>query len=164
MEEIADRPRLARGERLPDLQLASAPDGSTMPLVAPGGRQVPVVVVLDDAECDACRAYLRRLAVADEEMRAWDGRVVAVVPGSVEDAARVMEAVDPPFPVLADPERTLWQRMRVDDAAVLVADPWGEARFRHEAGAAHDVPEPAELVDWARFMAIQCPECEGESL
>ena len=45
-----------------------------------------------------------------------------------------------------------------------VADPWGEVRMRHAAGAAHDLPSPAELVDWARFVAMQCPECEGEAL
>jgi hypothetical protein len=49
-------------------------------------------------------------------------------------------------------------------AAAVVADPWGEVRFRHHGGAAHDLPDPAELVDWARFIAIQCPECEGEAL
>lgn len=164
MDEIADRPRLAQGERLPDLRLAPAPAGSPVPLVAPGGRQVPVVVALHGAECDACRAYLRALAEVDAELRAWDGRVVAVVAASVEDAARVVDAVHPPFPVLADPERALGRRMRSNGVAVLVADPWGEVRFRHEAGAAHELPEPAELVEWARFVAIQCPECEGESL
>lgn len=164
MEEIADRPSLARGERLPDLRLASAPTGSLVPLVAPGGRLVPVVIAVDGAECDACRACVRRLADADGEMRAWDGRVVVVVPGSVADAALVTEAIHPPFPVLADPEGTLWRRMRFHGAAVLVADPWGEVRFRHEGGASHDLPAPAELVDWARFVAIQCPECEGEAL
>jgi peroxiredoxin len=97
-------------------------------------------------------------------MREWDGRVVVVVPGEVEDAARLVEAVDLPFPVLADPERRLSHRLNLQGAAVLVADPWGEVRFRHDAGAAHDLPSPAELVDWARFVAIQCPECEGEAL
>lgn len=60
--------------------------------------------------------------------------------------------------------RRLQRFLRSEGAAVLVADPWGEVRFRHVAEAAHDLPEPAELVDWARFVAIQCPECEGESL
>lgn len=163
MEETTDRPSLIRGERLPDLRL-SATDGGTVPLVAPGGRQVSVLVAVDGAECEACRGYLRALAEVHAEIRAWDGRVLAVVPGGVDEAARLAEAVHPPFPVLADPERRLWQRLGSQGAAVLVADPWGEVRFRHEAGAAHDSPAPGELVDWARFVAIQCPECEGEAL
>lgn len=163
MDEQMDRPRLAEGERLPDLRLTAA-DGRPVALVPPGGRQVPVVVAVDGAECDACRAYLRALAAADAEMRAWDGRVVAVVPGRVDEAAALVDAVHPPFPVLADPERGLGRRLGLHGAAALVADPWGDVRFRHEAGAAHDLPAPAELVEWARFVAIQCPECEGESL
>ena len=164
MDDGTDRPRLVQGERLPDLRLADARTGATVPLVAPGGRQVPVVVVMDGAECDACRVYLRRLADAAAELRVWDGRVLAVVPGEAEEAARVADGLHPPFPVLADPERRLQRFLRSEGAAVLVADPWGEVRFRHVADPAHDLPEPAELVDWARFVAIQCPECEGESL
>lgn len=163
MDERTGRPRLVHGERLPDLRLAAAPDGPPVPLVTPGGRQVQVIVAVDGAECAACRAYLRRLAEVAGEIAEWDGRVVAVVPGKADEVARLAEAVHPPFPVLADPERRLADRLRLDGAAVLVADPWGEVRFRHEAGTAHDLPEPAELVDWARFVAIQCPECEGES-
>ena len=163
MEETSGRPRLQTRERLPDLRLADA-SGRALPLMPPGGRQVPVVVVMDRAECEACGAFLRRLAEAEPEMRAWDGRVVAVVPGGGDEAARVAESIHAPFPVLADPERKLARRMGISGAAVVVADPWGEVRYRHDTGAAHDLPDGAELVDWVRFVAIQCPECEGEAL
>lgn len=163
MEEGIDRPSLVRGKRLPHLRLPAA-DGNTVPLVAAGGRQVPVIVRVDGVDCEPCRAYLRALAEVDAEMRAWDGRVLAVVPGAVEEAARLADALHPPFPVLADADGRLWQRLGPRGAGVLVSDPWGEVRFRHEAGAAHAFPAPAELVDWARFVAIQCPECEGEAL
>ena len=164
MEDLTERPRLAQGERLPDLRLAPAAGGTPEPLVAPGGRQVQVVVAVDGEGCAACRAYLQRLADAEAEIRAWDGRVLVVVPAEADEAARLAESVPPTLLVLADPERRLWRHLRISGAAVLVADPWGEVRFRHEAGAAHDLPDPAELADWTRFVAIQCPECEGESL
>lgn len=164
MDDISDRPSLVRGERLPDLRLVDARGGSPVPLVPAGGRQVPVIVLVDGADCEACRAYLRRLAEADAEMRAWDGRVVVVVPGTADEAARLADAVHPPFPVLADPVGALRQRLGATGAVVVVVDPWGEVRHRSDAGAAHDLPDPAELVGWARFVAIQCPECEGESL
>jgi hypothetical protein len=161
MESGFGKPILLRGERLPHLQLPSAPAGEAVPLVAPGGRAFPVIVAVHGAECDGCRAYLRRLAAVEAEIREWDGRVLAIVPGGVEEAARL--SIDPPLTVLADAAGGWARWMGKAGAAAVVADPWGEVRFRHRAGAAHDLPDPAELVDWARFIAIQCPECEGEA-
>jgi len=159
MDEIRAKPT----ERLPDLRLPSASDGAPVPLVPTGGRLVPVVFAVHSADCAGCRTFAQALAAADAEMREWDGRVVVVVPGAVEEAARFAEGAALPFPVLVDAERKLWTRMGMEGAAAIVADPWGEVRMRHAAGAAHDLPTPAELVDWARFVAIQCPECEGEA-
>ena len=156
-----DELRAPATERLPDLRLPSVPAGSPVPLVPPGGRGVPIIVAVDDAECDACRAYARALAAAEAELREWDARVLIVVGGSVDQAARFAEGL--PFTVVADEARKLWTRMGMEGAAVIVSDPWGEVRYRQVAGAAHDLPSPAELVDWARFVAIQCPECEGEA-
>lgn len=157
MDEIRARPT----ERLPDLRLPSAPGGTLVPLVPPGGRGVPILFAVHDAECAGCRDWARALAAEEAELREWDGRPMVVVPGHVEQAARFADGL--PFPVLADAERKLWTRTGIEGAAVLVADPWGEVRFRHATGAAHDLPSPAEMVDWARFVAIQCPECEGEA-
>jgi peroxiredoxin len=157
MDELRAKPT----ERLPDLRLPTAPEGAPVPLVEPGGRGVPILLAVHSADCVECRAFARSLAAADAELREWDGRVTVVVPGSIDDAARFADGL--PFPVLADAERNLWTRMGMEGAAVLVADPWGEVRMRQVAGAAHDLPSPAELVDWARFVAIQCPECEGEA-
>ena len=164
MESDFDKPTLIRGARLPHLRLPSAPDGAPVPLVGPGGRAFPVIVAVHGAECDGCRAYLRRLSAVEAEIREWDGRVLVIVPGGLEDAARLAAAVDPRFTVLADAEGGWARWMGKDGVAAVVADPWGEVRFRHDAGMAHDLPEPAELADWARFIAIQCPECEGEAL
>lgn len=158
MDEIRARPT----ERLPDLRFPSAPGGAPVPLVAPGGRMVPIILAVHAADCAECRTYASALAEVDAELREWDARVLIVVPGGVEDAARFAEGL--PFPVLADDARKLWTRVGMEGAAALVADPWGEVRMRHVAGAAHDLPSALELVDWARFVAIQCPECEGEAL
>jgi peroxiredoxin len=159
MDEIRAKPT----ERLPDLRLPSAAGGGApVPLVPSGGRRVPVIVAVHSADCGGCLAYAQALAVADAELREWDAHVVIVVPGSVEQAARFADD-GLPFPVAADEARKLWMRLGMRGAVAIVADPWGEVRMRHVAGAAHDLPTPAEIVDWARFVAIQCPECEGEA-
>lgn len=157
MDEIRARP----AERLPDLHLPSAHGGSPVPLVPPGGRGVPIILAMHSAGCAGCRSYAQTLAAAAAELREWDARVVIVVSDAVDQAARLGDGL--PFPVVVDEACRLWTRMGMDGAAVLVADPWGEVRMRHDAGAGHDLPSPAELVDWARFVAIQCPECEGEA-
>jgi peroxiredoxin len=159
MDEIRARPT----ERLPDLRLPSAPGGAPVPLVPPGGRLVPLILAVHSADCAECREFAQALAAADAELREWDGRVLVVVPGAVDEAARFADGAGLPFPVLADEARGLWTRMGMEGAAAIVADPWGEVRMRHEAGAAHDLPALAEMVDWVRFVAIQCPECEGEA-
>lgn len=159
MDEIRARPV----ERLPDLRLPSAPAGTPVPLVPTGGRRVPVIVAVHSADCAACRVFAQVLAAADAQLREWDAHVVAVVPGGADQAARFADGAELPFPVVADAERKLWTRMGMEGAAAIVADPWGEVQVRHVAGAAHDLPSPAELVDWVRFVAMQCPECEGEA-
>lgn len=159
MDEIRAKPT----ERLPDLRLPSAPDGAPVPLVPTGGRRVPVILAVHAAGCAECRAYAQALAAADAELREWNAHVVVVVPGGMDNAARFADGAGLPFPVVADAERKLWTRMGMEGAAAVVADPWGEVKLRHVAGAAHDLPDLAELVDWARFVSMQCPECEGEA-
>ena len=159
MDEFRAKPT----ERLPDLRLPSASGGAPVPLVATGGRLVPVIFAVHSADCAGCRAYAQALAAARAELGEWDARVVIVLPTEVDQAAWFADGNDLPFLVVADGERRLWTRMGMEGAAVIVSDPWGEVRMRHAAGAAHELPSVAEVVDWARFVAMQCPECEGEA-
>ena len=99
-----------------------------------GGRDATVVVVLHDRACEACAAYSAKLSVQAEEFRAWDGRVVEV--RDVND----------------------------DAPRVIIADQWGEIAVVAEAGAAHRFMEPAEVITWLQYLAMKCPECEGEAL
>jgi hypothetical protein len=44
---------------------------------------------------------------------------------------------------------------------VLVADRWGEPQ--HIAAIDPGALDLDDLVDWVRFVRIQCPECQGEA-
>jgi peroxiredoxin len=153
---------VAPGERLPDLAFEDA-DGKPTNLRA-GGRLGAVVVLVHDAACTPCQVYLAQLAEADAEHREWDGRVVALVPASAERVGEFRRAGELPFPVLADPDRRTWAALGITGAAVLIADQWGELHHVSGAGAEHSLPTPREVTDWLRFLAIRCPECEGEAL
>jgi hypothetical protein len=109
--------------------------GSVLPrALRSGGRNTTVVVILHAGECEACPVYVAKLSELSEEIAGWDGRVI-----EVRDAAE-------------------------DAPAVIIADQWGEIAAVEHAGAAHRFMEPAEVVTWLQYLAMKCPECEGEAL
>jgi peroxiredoxin len=154
-------PRLATGGRLPEMALPAAEGGGRLPLNPPG-RLTPVLAAVHGAACEECRAWLHRLAAAADELREWDGRVLVIVPGEVDGAARI--AADLPFAVAADAEGAFAARTGIGGAGVVIADPWGEVFHVACAGAGHDLPGADEVVEWVRYLAVQCPECQGEAL
>jgi peroxiredoxin len=150
------------GDLLPDLEFQAADGVSTSLRVR--GRFAAVVVLVHDAECDACKRYLAALAAADAQHREWDGHVVALVPMRPEQVAECRTAASLPYSVLPDPERRAWTALGLTGAAVLIADQWGELRYVSPGGAGHSFPTAEEVTEWLRFLAIECPECEGEAL
>lgn len=59
-----------------------------------------------------------------------------------------------------DGKTDLAARLGIRGAAVVIADEWGEIFFAADAGAEQALPTPDEIVEWVRFISIQCPECE----
>jgi len=163
MENARERDLKLGARRLPEVKLASAPGGLPAPL-RPSGRVSPVLVLVDGAECDACRAWLRRLAAASAEIAEWDGRVIVVVPASPDQAVRIAADAAKHFTLLADPDHALAARLGISPPALVIADQYGEIHHAATAGDAHALPEPADIGDWLRYLAIQCPECQGEAL
>jgi len=163
MENARERDLKLVARRLPDVKLPSAPGGSPTPL-RPPGRVSPVLVLVDGAECDACRAWLVRLAAASADIGEWDGRVIVVVPASPDQAIHIADDVANHFTILADPDHTLAARLGISTPALVIADQYGDIHHAAPAGDAHHHPDPAEVVDWLRYLAIQCPECQGEAL
>lgn len=64
--------------------------------------------------------------------------------------------------VAADPERRL-ASAGITVPAVLIADQWGELFVVEPAGVEHVLLAPDEIVAWLRYLAVQCPECQGEA-
>lgn len=144
--------RLESGDRLPPLSLAGKGEAPSLDLRS--GRGPRVVVTLHERPCRDCEGYLDSLAGALDEAREWGGEILALAPGS---RSGKWSGTPPEIPVFDDPERVLASGR----AAAFVADRWGEVYFAAEAGQGHGLPEVGELVSWLRFIAIQCPECEG---
>jgi hypothetical protein len=87
----------------------------------------------------------------------WGGRLAIVVPGPVESANELAKTPVNGMQFLTDPEG----RVASGRATVVITDEWGEVYFVADAGPGHDFPAAVDIRDWIRFLAIQCPECEG---
>ena len=148
---------------LPHLSLPAAPDGAPT-AIRSRGRDGAVVVAVHSAECARCRAYLTSLADARDDLADWDGRVVVLLPDSLEAAESLREELNLPFSVLADEDGAAADALGIGGGGVIVADQWGEVFHVYETNQAdHELPKTDELVEWMRFIAIQCPECQGEA-
>jgi hypothetical protein len=149
------------GDRLPDVTLPRRGGEGSVELRR-RGREGRVVVCVHGPACAACREYVSRLAELAPAVAEWDGKVVLVEedPTSADgpgfDAAGFEETFDP---------GVLRERIGRSAPAVLIADQWGQLFAVEGAETGHDfVIQPDEVVDWLRFLATSCPECEGEAL
>lgn len=98
-------------------------------------RRGPRVLVVLHDDCVACRRWRRtELDPAALEMGEWGGRIVTTTP------------------VAGAPPSEAW---------VAVVDEWDQVFHVARIGPGHTFPDPADLLEWVRFVAIQCEECEG---
>jgi peroxiredoxin len=125
---------LQRGDSVPHFEV-TATDGTALRYSTYWQHKNLVLVALPAADRERFRSYVDSVAVQAEELAGLSTALVIT-----HDAVTGLDA-----------------------PAVLVADRWGEICFAHGASGPPDLPEPGELVEWARFLQHQCPECEGES-
>lgn len=96
----------------------------------------PRVLLLLHQGCDICRSWSQgELGGAGDAIRGWGGRIV--------DLAPEIRAHDP------------------EAAWLAVVDEWDEVFHVVSIGRDHVFPDPSDVLEWVRFVAIQCPECEA---
>lgn len=145
--------------KIPDLALATR--SGTPRRLRPIGRRSPVLVLVHAGVCDACAAFIHRLRAASEMLHEWDGDVLVITPERLDGSG---DASADPFPVLSDPEQRLASSLALTPPALVIADQWGEVHETTEAGDEHRFPTVDEIESWLRYLATQCPECQGEAL
>lgn len=144
------------GGRVPAVELPSA-NGPPVKLRR-RDRFSTVLVRVNPEACPGCSEYLQEIDAALRDLRVWDGRVLAVVAGDVEDARKLKSETGVRFQVLADPSGARAAGAERRDNVVVVADRWGEIYHVARSETARELPGPRELEDWLRFLATQCPE------
>lgn len=136
--------------------------------ISSGHRRQTALFLGHGAECLACLGYARQLAARHEELADGDAIAVNVVPGDDEAAAEWRAALDARATIATDPGGA-WKAAiaaHVDvpagDAIVVVLDRFAAPRVTSHASEAGGLVDPSEVVDWLRFLALECPECSGE--
>lgn len=149
------------GDRLPVGEYRDRRDGRLVRL-RDQSLGSPVVFVAHGPDCEGCRRYLGELAGLDEACRLWDGRRVAFLPdGEGEPVPGEEAGFDPPFPLVAPAGEAARRLADPGNAALIVADRFGECFHVDEVGPHHHagLPRGREIESWLRFIAVQCPEC-----
>lgn len=155
---MTDRTQLTgHHRRVPKLTLESA-TGEFVSLFR--RRRATILILIHDLTCSACRAYVESIDAERAELDSWAADIAIIVS---DDRGRP-SAHASPCATYYDPERRVSELAGVEPPGVVVVDQWGEATDTQEAGEAHAFPAVAAVVSWVRYLAVQCPECEGESL
>lgn len=119
------------------------------------GRGPRVIFAADRGDCADCGAYIDRLVSYLGEIQGWGGRAAIVVSDAAR-AERLVGSVPAGVQVMIETD----EGSGVKPPALLIADEWGEVHFIAEAVADHALPDAQEIVEWVRFIATHCPECE----
>ncbi|HEX6308152.1 MAG TPA: hypothetical protein VFZ69_08195 [Longimicrobiales bacterium] len=120
------------------------------------GRGPRILIAVHGVDCAACAAWTARLAADRAPLDEWGARLTVVAEDTGRTAAAELRAAVVQLLLTPDPASALG----VHVPALVIADEWGEVYFSVHAGDGHDFPDPAEVIEWIRFIAIQCPECE----
>lgn len=148
------------GGRLPAIQLPELTGAGPIGLQSAG--RVATVAVTVHGCCARCADYIHALRAHEQDVRDWDGRVLVIIADDAEPDGSAYPATGA-FRTVLDVDARL-RRAGATTPAVLIADQWGEIHAVEPAGAEHDFIAPEEVVSWLRYLAIQCPECQGEAL
>jgi peroxiredoxin len=67
-----------------------------------------------------CRSLVAQLGRLHNEFRAAGAEILVILGGTPEQARNYAESLKAPFPVLSDPERTIYHRYGLEKALVVI--------------------------------------------
>jgi hypothetical protein len=150
---VREKKQLRKGDRVPRGSLKTCSEVGVSVLNASRGPRVFVAV--HALGCKTCIEYVKQVVHMQDELSSWGGHVTVVCPECSGDSAAALAPLG--VPVLEDRISLL----AVGRLTVIIADEWDEIYFASESEDVHGVISPDEVLEWVKFVAIQCPECEG---
>lgn len=140
------------------LPSVSLPEAGTSAVIALRGARGPqVLVAVHSICCEACMRYVRALAAGAVPITEWGARIVVAAPDAPTAATGLGNGRIGSLRVVRDSDGVVASGR----AVVVIADEWGEVFAVMDAAEGHRLPSLDEIGEWVRFLAIQCPECEG---
>jgi hypothetical protein len=122
-------------------------------------KQNLVILVTGEAGFGLLSGLVKTLSERFAEFRAETAEILVVVQQSDGSQAKLQNGL--PFPVVIrglENKTPIADPVRLTTPSVYVLDCYGEiyAAFQPDSKAA--VPEADDLLDWLRFIELQCPE------
>ena len=147
------------GDRLPPLSPRGIEDGRYVSRRRPA-RSATVVVFLPTNEVEASVAYVAALAERHDRLRIWGARAF-IVAADTQPIVDRLRGIHAPFEWVADADGEIRRRWALQSAqaAVFIADRWGEVFHAETGGEVRDLATPAEIEEWLKYLATQCAEC-----
>jgi hypothetical protein len=144
-----DLPRLGDGETEP---LRAPPEGAPVLLVPPVALVKPEPVL---------REFVSEGGAFASAFERWDARPLLIAATRSQAAELARGGPPAPVPFVIDERGALreWAGLDKDSWGLMIADRWGVLYHAVEARQPSELPGPAEVEEWVRFIAIQCPEC-----
>jgi hypothetical protein len=155
---MSEKSELTRHKhRIPDDLLASASGEASYV----GSRYSLVLVFPHQKPCVQCQRYLDELSRESPEFASWDSQLVLIVTG--RESAGLLRGKSA-FRLIRDPQTRLLATAGILAPGIVIVDQWRDIQHAQAAGTEHAFPTVQEVLSWVRYLATQCPECEGESL
>jgi len=148
--------------KVPLFYLPSAAGGQSGP-AAMRSRYNLVLVFLNDSP--QTEPYLQSLAAIYPAILKDDARVIAVVHAALQETERLAASLSLPFTLLADDAGATTERIlgAGNHAGLCVADRYGIIYFVEAASDTSALPPASVILEWLKYIEIQCPECTDAS-
>lgn len=154
---------LQPGELVPDLNFTST-DGHQVRVVDYQARSHLALIFAGEAGVDAVRPLLIQLARRYSSLKDEETEILLVLPQSLQTAREAKMREEIVFPVLADQSGKAHRAIGSTGTngqpatAVLLADRFGELQATYYTGQGDSLPTAQEMVDWFRYIELECPE------
>jgi peroxiredoxin len=161
--------QLSTGQLIPDFRLSAANrDGEFGPWDYKQHRNL-VLMFFRSVESANCKQLLREIMEHYVEYQDKEAEVLVISCDEMHRLRQLTDALALPFPVLSDTGGSVTDLYLKNtqqgtesatlQAAIFVADRWGEIFTSKTVEKDEELFAEAEIRDWLEFIELQCEEC-----